>query len=305
MKVKLIAKVGETVAEKLGPIAATAMKYSPEIFTGLGIVSMVGSNVLSGWATLKAKSVMEEDISYVSEDERRRVAIAKFAKVAGYYAPCVITTGLGISFVVRGERIQRARVANAVAAYSALNAAFNNYRAEVTKDLGPSADAKYYTGDVLAKTDIYEEASDGKKPKKHREEVVLREKMPGSPYAAIFDDISPDWVNNREQNLYFIKCQEVVANDKLRRRGYLFLSEVLDLLGLPYNPAGQFVGWIDEAYEGSVNGIVTFGIDYAYLEAELEQAQAEGRNPEPSIWLDFNVDGEIWDKIPLVKKMTR
>ncbi len=306
MNLTALTKVSGKIAEKLGPIGATLAKNSPAIFTGAGIASLTAANVLCGWATLKAKEIWDEDISEVPDDEQKRVAIAKFARMAGYYAPTVIATGVGIGFVIHGHNVQQTRLVGAMAAYSTLNAAFANYRQGVVDELGEEADLRYYKGDRKVKADIYDEPEEeGKKPKKHKEEVILREKMPGSPYATIFDDYSPDWVNNREQNLYFIKCQEVVANDKLRRRGYLFLSEVLDLLGLPYNPAGQFVGWIDEAYEGSVHGIVEFGIDYAYLEAELDQAQLEGRNPEPSIWLDFNVDGEIWDKIPLVKKQIR
>lgn len=303
MKLAFLAKAGTKVAEKLGPVSAALVKKSPTIFTGAGIALLVGANVASGWGTIKAKAVAEEDISEVPDEDQRRVAIAKFAKMAGYYAPAVVMTGVGVGFVIHGHTIQETRIAGAMAAYSTLNAAFTNYRANVAEDLGADADAKYLYGDRKAKADIYEEPEEeGKKPKKHRETVVLREKMPGSPYAAIFDDVSPEWVDNRNKNLFFLQCQETTANNMLRRRGYLFLNEVLEMLGLPYNPAGQFVGWIDEAYEGSVHGIVEFGINYAYLEAELEKAQLEARNPEPSIWLDFNVDGEIWDKIPLVRK---
>lgn len=303
MKVQFLAKTGAKLAEKLGPLTAALAKKSPAIFTGSGVALLVGANVMTGWATLKAKGIAEEDISEIPEEDQKRVAIAKFAKMAGYYAPSIVMTGVGIGFIVHGHTVQETRLAGAMAAYSTLNAAFANYRSNVVESQGEEADARYMYGDRKAKADIYEESEEeGKKPKKHKETVILRDKMPGSPYASIFDDISPEWVDNRNQNIFFLQCQETTANNMLRRRGYLFLNEVLELLGLPYNPAGQFVGWIDEAYEGSVHGVVEFGINYAYLEAELEQAQLEERNPEPSIWLDFNVDGEIWDKIPLVRK---
>lgn len=317
MKVQILAKAGAKLTEKLGPLSAALVKKSPAIFTGSGVALLVGANVMTGWATVKAKAIAEEPLEKTivvyaddekfeherSDAEMKRVAIAKFAKMAGYFAPSVIMTGVGIGFVVHGHSLQETRIAGAMAAYSTLSTAFSNYRSNVIEDRGEEADARYMYGDRKAKADIYEEPEEeGKKPKKHKETVVLRERMPGSPYAVIFDDVSPDWVNNRNQNLFFLQCQETTANNMLRRRGYLFLNELLELLGLPYNPAGQFVGWIDEAYEGSVHGIVELGINYAYLEAELERAQLEERNPEPSIWLDPNVDGEIWDKIPLVRK---
>ena len=306
MKLAFIAKAGTAVLDKLGPVTATLAKKTPEIMMGSGIALLVGSNVLSGWATLKAKDVMASEVESEDPEDARKETIVKTAKAIGYYTPAIAATGIGIALIVKGNGVQNARIASAAAAYSALSTSFELYRKRVVEDQGAAADVKYYYGEKPQKADIYyEPEEEGKKPKKHREEVVVRDKMSGSPYAAIFDDVSADWTDNREQNLYFLKCQQVVANQKLVRRGYLFLSEVLEMLGLPYNPAGQFVGWIDEAYEGSVDGIVDFGIDMAFLEEELDKAQAEGRNPEPSIWLDFNVDGEIWDKIPLVKKQMR
>ena len=306
MELAIVKNVMAKAAPKIAPIASWGVKHAPEICTVGGTVSIVGGEVLACWGTLKAKDVLEEDIpDDVPDDVKRKFALKKGAKVFGYYSPAVIATGLGIVLIGQGHHIQHERLLGAMAAYSAVNASFSEYRRRVVASEGPSADIKYYYGEHLKKTDIYDEAEDGKKPKKHKEEVVFRDKMSGSPYAAIFDDVSPDWTKNREQNLYFLKCQCVAANMKLQRQGYLFLNDVLAMIGLPYKPEGQFVGWIDEAYEGSGDGIIDFGIDYAYLEEELDRAQEEGRNPEPSLWLDFNVDGEIWDKIPLVKKQMR
>lgn len=305
MKAKILVKIGEKALDRIGPIGAALAKHAPAIFTGLGVASLVGSNVASGWATLKAKEIMEEDISEIPEEERKRAALGKLAKVAGYYAPAVVATGLGVGLVVKGHMVQGDRLSKAMAAYSALSTSVASYRAAVEDAYGSEEEELLWNGAKKVKTDTYDVPEDGGKPKKHKTTVVMRGKKPGSPYATIFDDVSRDWTNNRENNLYFLKCQNAWANDRLRRRGYLFLNEVLESLDLPYNPAGQFVGWIDEAYEGSRDGIVDFGIQWAYLEEELELAQAEGRNPEPSIWLDFNVDGEIWNHIPLVQKQMR
>ena len=307
MEIKAFATLATKIGPKVAPICSWAVKHAPAILAGTGIASIIGGEVLAGWGTLKAKEVLASDIpmELEREEDKKQFALAKGAKVVGYYTPAIVATGLGVGLIIKGHSVQQARIASAIAAYSALATSFSEYRRRVIEEGGAAADVRYYYGEHLKKTDIYYDAEDGKKPKKHKEEVVFRDKTPGSPYAAIFDDVSPDWTKNREQNLYFLKCQCVAANMKLQRQGYLFLNDVLSMIGLPYNPAGQFVGWIDEAYEGSVDGIVDFGIDYAYLEDELDRAQEEGRNPEPSLWLDFNVDGEIWDKIPLVKKQVR
>lgn len=307
MKLDIVAKTCSTLAGKLGPIGARLSKNSPAIFTGAGVALMVGGCVLSGWATLKAKKVMDEPVIVPAEDQEsaKKEALRKGAKVIGYYAPAVASAGVGIACVVHGHNIQEARVTAAVSAYSMLAASFAEYRERVVEKHGEEADRKFLKGTEKAKADIYEEPDEDGKAKKHKEEVLVKAKSDASPYAAIFDDYCPDWTRSRSDNLYFIRCQERAANLKLQSRGYLFLSEVLEMLGLPYNPAGQFVGWIDEAYEGSKSGIVDFGLSEVYLQEELEQAKLEARNPEPSIWLDFKVDGEIWDKIPLVRKQMR
>lgn len=307
MKLDIVTKTCGTLASKLGPIGARLSKNSPAIFTGAGVVLMVGGCVLSGWATLKAKKVMDEPVIVPAEDQEsaKKEALRKGAKVVGYYAPAVASAGVGIACVVHGHNIQEARVTAAVSAYSMLAASFAEYRERVVEKHGEEADRKFLKGTEKSKADIYEEPDEDGKAKKHKEEVLVKAKSDASPYAAIFDDYCPDWTRSRSDNLYFIRCQEKAANLKLQSRGYLFLSEVLEMLGLPYNPAGQFVGWIDEAYEGSKSGIVDFGLSEVYLQEELEQAKLEARNPEPSIWLDFKVDGEIWDKIPLVRKQMR
>lgn len=306
MKIELLAKAGSKVLDKLGPVGASLTKNKSAIFTGAGIVLLIGGNAFSAWGALKAKKVLEEKMPELDDEvEERKAAIKKGAKVVGYFAPAVASTALGTGFVVHGHRVQGKELAAAMSAYSILSASLEEYRGRVAEKVGEEEEQNLFDGNVKKKIDMVDIPEEGGKPKKHKEEVLVKAKFPNSPYAAMFDDISPDWTRNRSENLYFIRCQEITANRKLQTRGYLFLNEVLDMLGLPYNPAGQFVGWIDEAYEGSKHGHVDFGLSEVYLEDEMEPDRDELGNPEPSLWLDFKVDGEIWDKIPLVKKQMR
>lgn len=303
---QMLAKVGSKVVDKIGPLGATLAKNKSAIFTGAGVVLLIGGNVLSAWGAFKAKDVLEKPMPEVeSEEEARKEAIVKGAKVVGYFAPAAASTALGAGFVVHGHKLQGKELAAAMSAYSMMSAALEEYRGRVADKIGEEKERELFDGNVKRKIEVVDIPEDGGKPKKHKEEVLVKAKFPNSPYAAVFDDYSPDWTRSRSDNLYFIKCQERAANLKLQARGYLFLSEVLEMLGLPYNPAGQFVGWIDEAYEGSKNGIVDFGLSEVYLEDELNPDRDELGNVEPSLWLDFKVDGEIWDKIPLVKKQMR
>ena len=84
----------------------------------------------------------------------------------------------------------------------------------------------------------------------------------------------------------FLKAQQAFANDKLQTRGHLFLNEVLDDLDLPRTPAGQIVGWTADGPDGYVN----------FRILEVERETEDGRH-EPVLLLDFNVEGNIWEKM--------
>lgn len=111
-----------------------------------------------------------------------------------------------------------------------------------------------------------------------------------SMYARFFNSANPNWSKNPEWNLLFIKQQQAYANDVLRTRGYLFLNDVLDLLGIPRTKAGAVVGWIYSEDNDIGDNFVDFGIY-----ADHNQNFINGN--DDSALLDFNVDGCILDKI--------
>ena len=92
--------------------------------------------------------------------------------------------------------------------------------------------------------------------------------------------------NTPDYNRMFLKAQQAFANDKLQTRGHLFLNEVLDDLDLPRTPAGQIVGWTKDGPDGYVN----------FRIVEVERETEDGRH-EPALLLDFNVEGNIWEKM--------
>jgi hypothetical protein len=111
-------------------------------------------------------------------------------------------------------------------------------------------------------------------------ELYSDEGQPCSQYARVFDETSAMWDYEEVFNRLFIKQNEVYANDMLKHRGYLFLNEVYDMLGLPKTRVGQLVGWIYEEKNSIGDNRVDFMI-YG--------------NDE--IIIDFNVDGLIIDRI--------
>ena len=65
------------------------------------------------------------------------------------------------------------------------------------------------------------------------------------------------------------------------------------MLGIPRSKAGQVVGWIYDPENPVGDNFVDFGI----YEADREKARDFVNGYERSILLDFNVDGNIWEKM--------
>lgn len=113
-----------------------------------------------------------------------------------------------------------------------------------------------------------------------------------SQYARFFDDSCVGWSNDAEQNLMFLKLQEEYANSILRNQGYLFLNDVYEMLGIARSQEGQVVGWIYDTENPIGDNCVDFGI-YNPLVGNRNFVNGYAK----SILLDFNVDGNILEKI--------
>lgn len=318
MKLTLFKDAATKVISTARPVIFELKKHAPEILVAAGAVSVAGGTVLCCKATIDAKEElakqippiggMDEDgdianpIFVTSEEEKRKFAIRKGANVVIGYLPGVGLVAGGIGMLVAAKSIEHRRFTAMLGAYSSLQAAFEEYRARVEREVGFDKEQQLLLGMETETVEYQVDNGDGKKPKKAKEEVVV---FTGgeNPYHRIFDEYnSPgEWRDNMEMNRFFLECQQTTLNLMLRTEGRVFLNDVYKRLGFEYCEVGQFVGWLADDIEGSKDGYIDFGIDYAAIKDEIAKAQAENRRPEPSIWLTFNCDGEVWDK-PLKKK---
>ena len=107
-----------------------------------------------------------------------------------------------------------------------------------------------------------------------------------SPYAVFFDERSAAWTKYPENNKFFLLRSQDYANEKLKQRGYLFLNEVYEMLGLPRTKVGQMVGWVYDTNNPYGDNYVDFGIFNSH---NIDFVNGY----EKSVLLDFNVDGDI------------
>ena len=103
-----------------------------------------------------------------------------------------------------------------------------------------------------------------------------------SKYAKKFDDSCFGWTKDKEHNLRFLKLQKNYFNDLLRKRGYLFLRDVFEGLGMTITKESCIIGWIFEE-----NNIIGDNFVEFYIQ----------ESDNSSFFVDFNVDGNIIDRL--------
>ena len=288
-------------------------KHSPEILVTAGVIGGVASGVMACKATLKINEPLDEHkdtverihkagetgvteagLEYSEEDKKKDLTIAYVqtgVKLVKLYAPSIIIGGLSISAIFAGNNILRKRNIALAAAYATVDKGFKEYRSRVVERFGEELD-KELRYNIKAK-EFEEVVVDEKGKEKVKKETVSVANPLPSDYAKFFDDGCNGWTKNAEDNLLFLRKQERFANELLKARGYLFLNEVYEMLGIPMTKAGQCVGWIYDEKNPIGDNYVDFGI----FNANKEKNRDFVNGYERTILLDFNVDGNILDMI--------
>ena len=313
-----LTKISAKAMPKLAPVIFQLKKHAPDILVGAGVASVLGGTALACKATLDAAKVVsepaevlvpvrsegDEDTGIVmvhDADAERKLAIKRGTDIALAYLPAVGMVTGGLSMLVCAKSIEHRRFTAALGMYSSLSATFEEYRARVRAGVGEEAELGYFNGEEKVTVEVME-AEDGKKPKKAKKEYIVF-RSGENPLHRIFDECNAPmtWKENLDANVFFLECQERVLNQRLKAEGRIFLNDVYKAIGFDYHEAGQFIGWLADDVEGHGDGFISFGIDHRAIRAEVAKAQTLDEIPEPSIWLTFNCDGEIWDK-PLTKQ---
>lgn len=287
-------------------------KYSPEILAGVGVVGVVASTVMACKATMKLDEILNDsretrekiiDVKdnpeytevYSPEDAKKDLTInytQTAMKVAKLYAPAVLLGSASLGCLLASNGILRKRNAALSAAYVTVDKSFKEYRNRVAERFGNEVEKEIrynIKAEEIEKVVFDEEGN----------ETVVKETLKTmdpnlySDYAKFFDEASPCWQNDPEYNLMFLKSQQQYANDLLRAKGRLFLNDVYDMLGIDKTKAGQVVGWVYDEANPSGDNFVDFGI----YDMTKERVRAFVNGYETNILLDFNVDGNIWDKM--------
>lgn len=291
------------LTRNLSRVVLKTQKNSPTILFAAGVVGVVGTTVLASRATLQLSDVLEDaqkdqaDAGRLHAQNRSDytdevynkdmlyIQIRTAQKICKLYAPAVVLGAVSIGCLVQSHRILKARNGALMAAYVALDKTFSEYRERVGEELGETREKEIYRN--VQKVELVDD--------KGKKTTVSERGTTSNEYVKLWSrDTSKRWVPEPDYNRIFLDAQQQFATDRLRARGYLFLNDVFDAIGLPRTKAGQIVGWVYNV--GSGDDYVDFGlgdwpstIDYA-------------NGSENELWLEFNVDGPVLDLFDKVER---
>lgn len=100
-----------------------------------------------------------------------------------------------------------------------------------------------------------------------------------SIYAREFNQNVPSWTSDRELNRAFLRSAQGYFNEVLIARGYVFLRDVYERLGIPVTKDSIVAGWYYDRRDPASHNYIDFG-----LESAVDSL---------NFLLDFNVDGDI------------
>jgi len=275
-----------------------AKKNSPHIFFVGGTVGIIATVVMACRSTLKLSDTLDDISVDIKNVKVLKASSPEYAKhqysrdmayvyskatwqMTKLYGPPIILGAVSIGALTGSHVILTKRNTALMVAYATVTQAFNDYRDRVRAELGSERELEAYRG-IERVVEHDQRTEDGKIP-------VVKQIDPNkmSIYARCFDESSTHYEDDAELNKMFILCQQNLANDRLQAHGHVFLNEVYDWLGLERSGAGSVCGW-RLSKEG--DNYIDFGI------FEARSARFVNGN-ERSIWLDFNVDGVIWNQI--------
>ena len=303
-------KLPAGINRAVNKVAFKMKKHAPEILVIAGVGGTIVTTVMACKATTKIDEVLAENKEqiaktknyveetgfsdkYTEKDYQKDLTVMytqRGLKLFKLYAPAIAVGTISITAILAGHNVLKKRNVALAAAYEVVNKNFKDYRGRVIDRFGNELDRELRYN--IRKEEVEKTVIDEKTGKERtvKEITEIADIDQSSEYAKFFDESCLGWTKDPEYNLMFLRNQQQYANDLLESRGYLFLNEVYEMLGIQRTRQGQVIGWI---YDKNVIDKVNFGIYNIANPANRRFVNGYER----SILLDFNVDGDILNAI--------
>lgn len=267
-------------------------KHGSKILLVGGIVTSVAAVGFTAKKSFRAAEIIDNHNAYRDKieeelpsteysEEVRKKAVRKLYFSTGvelvktYALPLSLeVASLGMFCGAFGKE-QKAKLGY-ISALNSVTTAFSGYRAAIADKIGEDVERDIYNG-------IRHEKVKDEETKKNKE-IVVMDPNNYSVYSRFFDETNPNWQNDPTYNLTFLKLQQNIWSDKLKRDKVIFLNDVYTALGIPKTPEGQYIGWAIENGDDF--------IDFGMWDGNREKARDFINGYEASILLTFpNLSG--------------
>lgn len=283
-------------------------KKSPELFMATGIIGVAATVVVACKATLKIDDILDEreaqllkiqefedangnSEEYTADDAKKDRLIVKtqtVVKLTKLYAPAIGLGFASITCILASNNILKKRNAAIAAAYAAVDKSFKEYRDRVIDRFGEEVDQQLRYN--IKPTEVEEKEVNEKGKEKTVRKTIEVADPKTSGYVKYFVKGNPNWENDEDYILSFLNAEQNYANDRLRAVGHLTLNEVYESLGFKKTKAGMVVGWFYDTKNPSGDNFVKFDVKRVTI-------PDENGNFDTGYAIDFNVDGNIYDRV--------
>lgn len=271
---------------------------SPKIFIFLGIGGTVTGGVLACKATRKGlNNILDQHAKSIAVAKQRpedkkglsKVYLHTGVDLAKLYGPAATVELLSVASILVGGGILHRRTVALASAYAAVDQGFKDYRGRVVERFGEETDNELRHALHKETIESVETDENGKKKKVKHEIMVADSNVPNdyARYFAVGEAKAAE--GNESYDLFYLRQQQELANHMLRAKGFLFLNDVYEMLGIDMSFAGQMVGWVydkDAEYRGDSY------IDFRIQEVHRKKSDESG-DYEKVFLIDPNVDGNI------------
>lgn len=304
-----------------------ARKHAPEIMIGTGLVGFGATIFETVKATNKTNDILETrdrnlhaaatidenglvcELDSIPDDYAAEIKRDARVRLFKTWAPVATTALASTALIIGGYRVINGRYVATAVAYKTLEAGFERYRDNVTKEFG--ADTDWRMANSITKEELEAIKKEQRENRQIAEDNKGKKKKDRKPYKKaceqerkyLFDEYSPyfkPWWTPI-QFLDYIRHKRNQLQDKFDMQGYLFVNDVLEAFGLEKTTEGQVVGWIKKRGKST---IISVGLDELPKE-ELERILAIHDNSNLRFWLRMNPDGIIYNLIDDLDKTER
>lgn len=211
-----------------------AVKYSPELLTGVGAIGFISGTVMAVKATPKAMQAITVAEYQKSGEPNVAVALTKketFKVAWKYYIPAVLTEVTALACIVYGSKINHSRQTALAAAYALSEAAAKKYKDKVTEVLGEKKEKKDISDPIVQDALDNHPASTAK---------VVRTKHGDT----LCYDVWSDRYFTSDKN--YLEHAINMFNNQLNEDRYLSLADLYSIMDIPKlgaTKAAAAVGW--------------------------------------------------------------